>query len=123
MNFSGGRHDGSKTMKWKEQPINANFFGQSSFSNPAIVQETSCIKVDSSLPLEVLAPMGCAMQTGAGAVFNVVKPVENKTRSLVIFGVGGVGCAAIMAAKALSADNQPSILRKIIAVDLRAERL
>ena len=110
-------------MKWQEQPINANFFGQSSFSNPAIVQEASCIKVESALPLEILAPMGCAMQTGAGTVFNVVKPVENKTRTLVIFGVGGVGCAAIMAAKVLSDNNKPSVLRNIIAVDLKDERL
>jgi aryl-alcohol dehydrogenase len=66
--------------------------------------------------------MGCGFQTGAGAVFNAVKPVENKTRSLAIFGTGGVGFAAIMAALSLAGENK-SILQKIIAVDINDARL
>jgi aryl-alcohol dehydrogenase len=66
--------------------------------------------------------MGCGFQTGAGAVFNAIKPVENNTRSLAIFGTGGVGFAAIMAALSLARENQ-NILQKIIAVDINNSRL
>ena len=80
------------------------------------------MKVDKSLPLEALAPLGCGAQTGAGSVFHVVKPVENETRSLVIFGIGGVGSAALMAAHILATDY-PGVLSTIIAVDLTDSRL
>lgn len=116
----------------KHRPISSNnlewythlciFFGQSSFCNPTIVQEACCIRIDKRYPLEILAPLGCGVQTGAGAVFNVVKPLENKIRSLVVFGIGGVGSAAIMAASVLH-DDHPELLTTIIAVDRQQERL
>jgi aryl-alcohol dehydrogenase len=59
---------------------------------------------------------------GAGAVFNVIKPIENRIRSLAIFGTGGVGFAAIMAALSLTKDNT-GILHQIIAVDMNNDRL
>ncbi|MCJ1304379.1 hypothetical protein MMC08_007191 [Hypocenomyce scalaris] len=121
-NFGAQRPDGSQAIKWKGSPANGCFFGQSSFSNPAVVQVASCVKVDKSLPLEALAPLGCGAQTGAGSVFHVVKPVENETRSLVIFGIGGVGSAALMAAHILATDY-PGVLSTIIAVDLTDSRL
>lgn len=80
------------------------------------------MKVDKKYPLEVLAPLGCGVQTGAGAVFNVVKPIENETRSLIVFGIGGVGSAALMAAHSLHVDN-PELLTTIIAVDTQPDRL
>lgn len=121
-NFSCARPDGSCPLQWEEREVHGCFFGQSSFANPAVVQESSCVAVDPSLPLEILAPLGCGLQTGSGTVFNIVKPVENETRSLVIFGLGGVGCAAVMAASYLAKQN-PGVLDVIIAVDLKAERL
>lgn len=80
------------------------------------------MRIDKKYPLEVLAPLGCGVQTGAGTIFNVVKPIENEIRSLVIFGIGGVGSAAIMAAHALHIDN-PELLTTIIAVDTQQDRL
>ncbi|KAK5056684.1 hypothetical protein LTR84_012216 [Exophiala bonariae] len=121
-NFSCSRPDGSCPLQWEGLDVHGCFFGQSSFANPAIVQESSCVPVDPSLPLEILAPLGCGIQTGSGTVFNIIKPVENDTRSLVVFGLGGVGCAAIMAASYLAKQN-PGVLDVIIAVDLKAERL
>ena len=121
-NFGACRPDGSSPMEWKGARLNGMFFGQSSFSSVAVVQAVSCVKVDKNMPLESLAPLGCGVQTGAGAVYNVLQPVNTGMRSVVIFGIGGVGSAAIMAAKIISEDH-PGILTTIIAVDTSDERL
>jgi len=121
-NFGGQRADGSQTIAWEGKPVSSCFFGQSSFCNPAVVQANSCVKVDSSLDLAVVCSLGCGIQTGAGAVFNVVKPVEQDVRSLGIFGLGAVGCAAVMAANIISQAN-PRALVQIIAVDVNKSRL
>ncbi len=63
---------------------------------------------------ELLGPLGCGIQTGAGAVINVLKPQLGD--SVVVFGAGAVGMAGVMAAKALGAAT-------VIAVDKVAERL
>ena len=104
-NFGAQRIDQTKTIKWKGNPISSRFFGQSSFLNPAIVRAGSCVKVASSLDLSVACSLGCGIQTGAGAIFNVVKPVEKKANSLVIFGLGAVGIAALMATKVIADDS------------------
>ncbi|KAK7883588.1 hypothetical protein LTR67_011086 [Exophiala xenobiotica] len=62
------------------------------------------------------------IQTGAGAVFNVIKPVKKEVRSLVVFGIGGVGSASLMAAKYLST-KASGILDVMIAVDRDDRRL
>ena len=121
-NFGGKREDGSQTLSWKGEPVASCFFGQSSFCNPAIVQASSCVKVDSSLDLAVVCSLGCGVQTGAGAIFNVVKPVERDIRSLGVFGLGAVGCAAVMAANIVSQEN-PTVLGQIIAIDVNEDRL
>ncbi|KAF5597360.1 C2H2 transcription factor [Fusarium pseudoanthophilum] len=117
-NFSGKRPDGSAAMSvmedGKKQPCYSTFFGQSSFAARTIVHRSSIVKVPQKTPLDLFAPLGCGIQTGVGAVFNTlnVKPGS----SIAIFGVGSVGMAAVMAAKARKAS-------KIIAIDLQPERL
>ncbi|KAF5018934.1 hypothetical protein F66182_9076 [Fusarium sp. NRRL 66182] len=120
-NFGGSRSDGSQTIAGSTT-ISTCFFGQSSFCSPAVAQETCCIKIDKSLPLSVVCALGCGFQTGTGSVYNVVKPLERKARHLAIFGVGGVGCAAIMAANHLRTSNMEQAF-DIIAVDLVDARL
>ncbi|KAH7194511.1 hypothetical protein DER44DRAFT_844232 [Fusarium oxysporum] len=117
-NFGGKRPDGSAAMSimkdGTKQPIYSTFFGQSSFAARTIVHRSSIVKVPQQTPLDLFAPLGCGIQTGAGAVFNTlnVKPGT----SIAIFGVGSVGLAAVMAAKARKAS-------RIIAIDLQPERL
>lgn len=65
-------------------------------------------------PLEMLGPLGCGIQTGAGAVFNIFDLRPGQT--IAIYGVGSLGLSAIMAAKISGAG-------KIIAVDLHPHRL
>lgn len=115
LNLLGGiRADGSHTIEQHGKPLNAHFFGQSSLARHALVDERSLVKVNSDAPLEMLAPLGCGIQTGAGAVLNVLRPEPGS--SLAVFGIGGVGLAAIMAAN-LSATG------RIIAVDIVPSRL
>jgi aryl-alcohol dehydrogenase len=92
----------------------AGFFGQSSFARLALVGESSCVKVDPSTDLAALAPLGCGLQTGAGAVFNRLKPTPNS--SILIVGVGAVGMGALFAAVA-------SGVQEIIVVDIHDSRL
>jgi aryl-alcohol dehydrogenase len=68
----------------------------------------------SDLAPELLAPLGCGVQTGAGAVLNVLRPGAGD--SLVVFGAGAVGLAAVMAAALLP-------LRHLIVVDVQDSRL
>lgn len=98
LNMSGGhRSDGTCSHSQHGKPVFARFLGQSSFATHVLASERSVIKVDADLPLDVIAPFGCGIQTGAGAVLNTLRPRPGS--SLVIFGAGGVGLAALMAAK------------------------
>ena len=116
-NWSGTRADGSPSMTAGGAPMNANFFGQSSFATRAIAHQRNVVKVPDSasdLPLERLAPIGCGLMTGAGAVLRSMK--VRAGLPIAVFGAGTVGIAAIMAAKIAGANP-------IIAVDLHESRL
>lgn len=91
-----------------------NFFGQSGFAQHAVVSEKSVVKVPNDTDLVALAPLGCGLMTGAGALFNLLKPA--KSSSISIFGLGAVGCGALMAAKHLGVET-------IVVVDLVDEKL
>ncbi|QZZ25283.1 NAD(P)-dependent alcohol dehydrogenase [Streptomyces sp. ST1015] len=97
-NFSGGRPDGSSALTAAGTRVNGAFFGQSSFATHAVVARRSVVKVpaDCALPLELLGPLACGFQTGAGAVLNALRCRPGS--SIAVFGAGAVGCAAVMAA-------------------------
>lgn len=98
LNMSGGRTcDGGCTHQHNAKPVFAGFLGQSSFASHVLTGERNLVKVDAGLPLDVLAPLGCGVQTGTGAVLNTLRPRAGS--SLVVFGAGGVGLSALMAAK------------------------
>ncbi|MEU5041988.1 NAD(P)-dependent alcohol dehydrogenase [Streptomyces griseorubiginosus] len=115
LNLLGGRRaDGSSTLSRDGEPLGGHFFGQSSFAERALVDERSLVKVDPDVPLESIAPLGCGVQTGVGAVWNVLKPVTGST--IVVLGAGAVGLSAVMAAALTPATT-------IVAVDRVGERL
>jgi aryl-alcohol dehydrogenase len=114
LNFGGARADGTGTLNGADGPVAGHFFGQSSFATYALADERSLVKVAPDAPLDLLAPLGCGIQTGAGTVLNVLRPEIGGT--LAVFGVGAVGLAAVMAA----ALGGPS---RIVAVDVVPERL
>lgn len=114
LNFLGRRLDGSTPIRRNGEELNACFFGQSSFATYSIATENNCVKVADDAPIELLGPLGCGIQTGAGAILNALQPPPGA--SIAIFGVGSVGLSALMAAKA-------SGCLKIIAVDRNPSRL
>jgi len=114
LNFGGTRSDGSSPISRGGETIYGNFFGQSSFANFAICNERNAVKVRKNLPLELLGPLGCGIQTGAGAVINALR--VGAGRSIAVFGTGAVGLSAVMAARLVGAST-------IIAVDLVQPRL
>ncbi|TXG79978.1 MAG: NAD(P)-dependent alcohol dehydrogenase [Rhodocyclaceae bacterium] len=113
-NFGGTRADGSATVHQHGVPIFGNFFGQSSFAAYALANEANTVKVPKDAPIELLGPLGCGIQTGAGAVLNTFKPDAGS--SIAVFGCGSVGLSAIMAANAVGCTT-------IVAVDINPARL
>lgn len=112
VNFGFQRLDGSNSLQ--HSGVRGHFFGQSSFATHSLVTERNLVNVSKDLPLEVLAPLGCGLQTGAGTVMNSLKVSDGK--SIAIFGTGAVGLSAVMAAHLVHADP-------IIGVDLKPKRL
>ena len=112
---SGYRSDGtSLTFSRGNEPLYGSFFQQSSFSSYTLATARSTIRVPKDAPLDVLAAFPCGVNTGAGAVLNVLKP--NPGDSYVAFGTGTVGFAGLLAAKLSGCDP-------IIAVDMFDDRL
>jgi aryl-alcohol dehydrogenase len=115
-NFAGARpDDGSHALCGHDQtPLNDRFFGQSSFGAYAIANARNVVKVRKDAPLELLGPLGCGIQTGAGTVLNALR-VEAGS-SFAAFGAGAVGLSAVMAAVAAGATT-------IFAIDVVDSRL
>ena len=114
LNYSGARADGSMPISKDGMPLFGCFFGQSSFGSLCLVTERNVVKVPEDIPLELLGPLGCGIQTGAGTVINALKVKAGS--SIAVFGTGAVGLSAIMGAKAAGCTT-------IIGVDIKDERL
>ncbi len=113
-NFAATRPDGSTSLSAAGSAVHSNFFGQSSFANFALCRERNVVKVAPDLPLEILGPLACGFQTGAGAVMNALQ--VGPGQSFAVFGSGSVGLSAVMAARAAGAAT-------IVAVDVNPARL
>ncbi|RMI39722.1 alcohol dehydrogenase [Actinomadura harenae] len=83
--------------------------GVSAFSEYTVVSAKSAVRVDADLPMEIAALFGCAVLTGAGAALYSANIVPGDT--VAVFGLGGVGLAALLAARAAGA-------ARIVAVDV-----
>lgn len=116
-NWSGARPDGSATLFQGGEPMNGHFFGQSAFATHAIAHQRNVVRVPETMdgvPLDILAPIGCGLMTGAGAVLRAMK--VRAGLPIAIWGAGTVGLAAIMAARIAGA-------YPIIAIDVHDSRL
>ena len=112
-NFGGVRSDGSSGLASAGTKLGANFFGQSSLATHALAHERNVVKLPPGAPVELVGPLGCGIQTGAGAVLNSLDVHPGST--VVIAGAGAVGLSAVMAAVVREAAS-------IIAVDLHESR-
>eukprot|EP00903_Cladosiphon_okamuranus_P004360 g4358.t1 len=96
LNITGSREDGSTSLNNANGSVGSNFFGQSSFAAHAITYERNLVKVDADLPIELLGPLGCSIQTGAGSVMKSLSVRAGS--SILIAGAGPVGLSAVMGA-------------------------
>ncbi|MFZ5799655.1 MAG: NAD(P)-dependent alcohol dehydrogenase [Thermodesulfobacteriota bacterium] len=112
LNFGFQRLDGSNSLQ--RSGVRGHFFGQSSFATRTLATERNLVTVPADLPLELLAPLGCGIQTGAGTVLNSLR--VPKGAGIAVFGTGAVGLAAVMAARIIGAGP-------IIGVDIVPGRL
>ena len=113
LNLSGARPDGSTPLSQDGQAIAGHFFNQSSFASYAIAGQRNVVRLSADTDLAVVAPFGCGVQTGAGAVLRSLKIQTGAT--LVVLGGGAVGLSAAMAGVIAGCQS-------IIVVEPHAER-
>ena len=96
--------------------------GVSAFASHAVIDRRSAVKIDADVPVEIAALFGCAVLTGVGAVLNsaAMRPGE----SVAVYGLGGVGLAAVMGAIAGGAGSvvaiDPVAHKRALAMELGA---
>ena len=112
LNFMNKRQGGEGQVY--DDNTNAAFFQQSSFATHSIAHHRNVVKIDADVDISLLGPLGCGIQTGAGAVLRTARPPAGS--ALLVSGVGSVGMSAIMAARIAGCST-------IIAVDMNEERL
>ncbi|MGE0829494.1 MAG: NAD(P)-dependent alcohol dehydrogenase [Hyphomonadaceae bacterium] len=120
LNFCGRRCDGSATMRAGQEELAANFFGQSSFATFALTHERNTVVVPRDAPLEIVGPLGCGIQTGAGAIINSLACEAGS--SLLVVGGGSVGLSAVLAGVVQGCSPiiivEPHEARRRLALDL-----
>ncbi|MBD0860329.1 NAD(P)-dependent alcohol dehydrogenase [Gordonia sp. zg691] len=121
-NYSGVREDGSTPLSLDDKPVGGLFFGQSSFARVAVANERNVVKIDEDIPFALLAPLGCGVQTGVGAVLRSLK--ADKGSTIAIAGGGSVGLSAaigaVIAECATIVVIEPTAARRALALDLGA---
>jgi Zn-dependent alcohol dehydrogenase len=88
--------------------------GVSAFADHIVVSARSAVRVDPALPFELAALFGCAVLTGVGAAMNSAHVEAGE--SVAVFGLGGVGLAALLGARVAGAG-------RIVAVDVVPAKL
>ena len=99
-------------LRLGDRPV-AQMLNLSAYAEQMLVHEHACVAIDRDMPLDRAAILGCAVTTGAGAVFNAAAVVPGET--VCVVGCGGVGLAAVNAARIAGAG-------KVIAVDPVADK-
>ena len=89
-----GIEAGGAVYDWDGKKVNSG--GVTTFQRHAVVSENRLILLPSDLPMDVAVLLGCAAPTGMGAVYNVLKVQPGD--SVAVFGTGGIGLNALMAA-------------------------
>lgn len=112
-NNAGEMIGGGSRITREGDPVH-HHLGVSGFAGHAVVSRLSVAPVGDDLPPEVAAVLGCAVLTGGGALLNAARPQEGD--DVAIVGLGGVGMAALLVARALGTG-------RVIAVDALQAKL
>ncbi|BCN47088.1 zinc-binding alcohol dehydrogenase [Prescottella equi] len=123
LNHGGTRLDGTTTLTGTDgTALHGNWFGQSSMASHAVASARNAVRLPPDVPVALAGPLGCGLQTGAGTVFNVLRPDPGS--AIAVFGLGAVGMAAIMAARVAGCGNviavDPISARRTLALELGA---
>ena len=110
---AGGLLDGATRLSRDGEPV-FHYCFLSTFADCAVVPARCCIAIPGDVPFDVAALVGCAITTGTGAVWRTagVRPGDR----VAVFGCGGVGLSAVLAAAAVGAGP-------VVAVDVTPEKL
>ena len=96
--------------------------GVSAFASHAVVDERSAVRIDPAVPPEIAALFGCAVLTGVGAVVNTARVRAGE--SVIVYGLGGVGLAAVLGAVASGGEPviavDPVAAKRALALELGA---
>ena len=96
-NFLGALGPGEGGVSRAGMAVGSNIFGQSAFATHALAHADNVVRIDPALPLALLSPLGCGIQTGAGTVMETLRLQPGQT--IAVLGGGAVGLAAVMAAR------------------------
>ncbi|MEW6168633.1 MAG: zinc-dependent alcohol dehydrogenase family protein [Pseudomonadota bacterium] len=113
-NVAGTLLSGARRWHGTDGTALNHHLGVSAFAEYSVVSARSAVRIDADLPAEIAALFGCAVMTGVGAVINTARVAPGE--SVAIFGMGGVGLAALLGA--LAAGAEP-----VIAVDVLPAKL
>jgi aryl-alcohol dehydrogenase len=123
LNYAGARLDGTSPLSsLSGEPIGGVFFGQSSFATHAVAGERNVVKLPEDAPLDIVGPLGCGIQTGAGAVMRSFAAPAGS--SIVVLGGGSVGLSAVLGAVVQELAHiivvEPHQSRRALALELGA---
>ena len=107
-----GLDAGGSQYKGKNGIVNSG--AVTTFSTYTVVSENRLVKLPANIPKDIGVMFGCAVPTGAGLLFNEVKPTEGS--SVAFFGLGGIGLCALMSANSFQCSP-------VIAIDIVEEKL
>ncbi|MEV0720301.1 Zn-dependent alcohol dehydrogenase [Asanoa sp. NPDC050611] len=108
----GAFPDGSTRLSWQGAPVRRGLV-LSAFAERTVVPVEAAVRIPDDMPTEIAAVIGCAVQTGVGAVLNTARvPVG---ASVVVSGLGAVGLSIVQAAVIAGATT-------ILAADMNAAR-
>ncbi len=123
LNYAGVRlTDGVSPCSSAEGAVSSLFFGQSSFASHALATQYNVVKLPDDADLELVGPLGCGVQTGAGSVMNSMGADEGST--LLVLGGGSVGLSAVLGGVVQSCANiivvEPHVSRRKLALEMGA---
>ncbi|SNT28266.1 alcohol dehydrogenase/S-(hydroxymethyl)glutathione dehydrogenase / alcohol dehydrogenase [Asanoa hainanensis] len=108
----GAYPDGSTRLSWQGAPVRRGLV-LAAFAQRTVVPVEAAVRIPDDMPTEIAAVIGCAVQTGVGAVLNTARvPIG---ASVVVSGLGAVGLSIVQAAVIAGATT-------ILAADMNAAR-
>ena len=110
--MTGSLPDGTIALSRKEQPVYRGL-GVGGFGEYVVTTDNAVVRIEPDIPLELASVIGCAIQTGVGAVLNTAKVEPGAT--VLVMGLGGIGISVVQGARLAGAS-------RIIVTDLLAER-